>query len=92
MGRRCCLPPERLVPDFASLSFTSSHNAALRSVHSTRSPMSARECFVQANSECDALVDAHREGGWFLEDHADLCAQGLHVATLAENVLAVEYE
>ena len=41
MHSRCCWPPERLSPLCLSLSFTSSHSAALRSAHSTRSSISA---------------------------------------------------
>ena len=37
MHSRCCWPPDRLSPLWSSLSLTSSHSAALRSAHSTRS-------------------------------------------------------
>src|SRR5438067_734865 len=40
MQRRCCWPPERLVPGASSRSFTSSHSAACRRARSTRSGMS----------------------------------------------------
>ncbi len=40
MQRRCCWPPERLVPEEWRRSFTSSHRAALRSARSTRPGMS----------------------------------------------------
>ena len=40
MHRRCCWPPESAMPLCFSLSFASSHIAALVSAHSTRSSIS----------------------------------------------------
>ena len=93
MHRRCCWPPERPSAFCLSLSFTSSHSAALRRACSTRSSISAlREFLVVADAVGDVLEDRHRERHRLLEHHADLAAQAVHRITRVEDVLAVEQD
>ena len=77
MHRRCCWPPDRLVPGLSSLSLTSSHSAACRSACSHTSsgfgPL-RRRSGLQAGQH--VVADRHRrERVRLLEHHADAAAQ-----------------
>ena len=89
MHRRCCWPPDSDRPLFLSLSFTSSHSAALPQRLLDSLGHVALEA-VEPQAEGDVVEDAHRERVRLLEHHADVAAHGDRIDAPLVDVLAVE--
>src|SRR6266508_664273 len=65
MQRRCCWPPDRLMPDLSSSSLTSSHSAAWRSARSTESARTARSRTPPSRSPAPTL--SHTDIVWTVQ-------------------------
>ena len=92
MVRRCCWPPESLVPRLSRRSFTSSQSAAWRR-HCSTMPSSSllRRHAGAARGEGDVVVDAQGQADRQRRDHADLAAQVVDVPHLP-HVFAVHLD
>ena len=87
--RRCCWPPDSMLPSESSRSLTSSHSAARRRQRSTMTSSSALFFCPQARRQRHVVVDRQRQADRQRKDHADPPAQAIDVANLAD-VHAVE--